>query len=106
MHGAMHYQKDYDWDVVYNIQWHLIVTDPKFMLECLNDSLGLKLTYTPAVQKAFQQYRDSCWPTELRNDNWKDHYLVKAWIAALKYRGIPEEEVYKHWTPYYPDELP
>lgn len=100
---AVNYHKSYDWDVIYNIQWHLIVTDPEFMLQCLNDSLGLKLTYTPAVQHAFQQYIDSCWPPELQGDAWKDHYLTKAWVAALRYQGIDPNEVTRHWTPYYPD---
>jgi hypothetical protein len=103
MMRAVQYLSEYDWDISYNIQWHLIVTDPKFMLECLNDSLGLNIKFTPPVQQAFQQYRDSCWPPELRGDAWKDHYLIKAWIQALKYKGLPEDEVYNHWTPYDPD---
>lgn len=100
---AIHYQNDYNWNTGYSIQWHLIVTDPEFLLACINDALGLSLSYTPVVQRSIKQYIASCWPTELQGDSWKDHYLTKAWVSALKYRGVPEEEVYNHWTPYYPD---
>lgn len=103
--NAWNFQENYNQSVRYNIQWHLIVTDPEFMLACLNDCTGKKLSYTPVVQHAFQQYIDSCWPPELQGDNWRTHPLTHAWIDSLKYRGISDDEVYNHWTPYYPNEL-
>jgi len=100
--SVWHYQEDYQWSIQYNIQWHLIVTDPEFMLACLSDALGRKLTYKPVVQHAFQQYINSCWPPELQGDKWLDHPVAYAWMRALKKRGFSEDEIYKHWTPYTP----
>jgi hypothetical protein len=100
--NAWNCQTNHNLSVQYNIQWHLIVTDPEFMLACLNDALGTTISYTPLIQQVFQQYINSCWPTELQGDAWLAHPYTQAWIAALKKRGLPEEEVYNHWVSFQP----
>ncbi len=102
VHMALLYQKTYDWSVEYNIQWHLLPTDPEAMLKLLSDILGIEISYTTAVQHAFQQYINSCWPPELQGDAWLDHPLTNAYIQALDMQGLPKETVFNHWTKYSP----
>ena len=99
---ALLFQKNYDWSVGYNIQWHLIANDHKTFLEALSDVLKIKITYTVPVQHAFQQYIDSCWSPELQGDAWLNHPLTEAYIQALEIRGFPKQTVFDHWTKYSP----
>ena len=58
-------------DIGYNLDWTLIVENPRKFLQQLSSFLPFEIKYTPLVRHAIYQYLQSSYPKEFQGDGYR-----------------------------------